>query len=335
MIQCSSGQQNLEQKLEGIIKQIKIDVSEKESKEEKDLFEKAREPYKDGEFDKLMKRYNDIIDLELKNCKYWNNKGIDLEKLGKHKEANECYRKVLDINPEYSPTWNNMGYLFSKLGDKKSALKCYDAALKLNPENETYKKNKEITKENIKSNSKIRKAKNKLTDIVSRSSDKLLYTTSKIGGTLKDLISKAYKPILKTTFGAGIAGGLAYGVYKGNKYIFDLAEDMTNNTGFFDISFTNAINQIDTMLNLTLLNGAIGGMASIGIGTSLGLLGAWGIGDDLPYEFGDSFIGRASRITLFSAIGSAIGTFIDPGAGTLIGSYLGAPACYGLMQLGE
>jgi tetratricopeptide (TPR) repeat protein len=65
----------------------------------------------------------------------WNNKGMSLDNLGKHKEAIACYDKALEINPDDATAvtaWLGKGSALYSLDKYKEAIECYDKALEIN-----------------------------------------------------------------------------------------------------------------------------------------------------------------------------------------------------------
>jgi len=63
----------------------------------------------------------------------WLIKGLELDDIGKSKEAIECYNKALEINPRFADAWNNKGAALDDIGKSKEAIECYNKALDINP----------------------------------------------------------------------------------------------------------------------------------------------------------------------------------------------------------
>lgn len=70
--------------------------------------------------------------IELKLAVVWNNKGVNLSRLGKYTEAIEAYDQALLLDPDYFSAWNNKGVALSKLGKFTEAIEAYDQALRIN-----------------------------------------------------------------------------------------------------------------------------------------------------------------------------------------------------------
>jgi len=61
----------------------------------------------------------------------WNNKGLCLYKLEKHKEALTAYENALNINPSVSCVWANKARCLYKLGDYEQSISSYTIAIRL------------------------------------------------------------------------------------------------------------------------------------------------------------------------------------------------------------
>ncbi len=64
----------------------------------------------------------------------WNNRGLALENLNKHKEAIEDYKKAIKYNPSSVFCYNNIGISYAKLKMFDKAFQMYDYAIKLRPD---------------------------------------------------------------------------------------------------------------------------------------------------------------------------------------------------------
>jgi tetratricopeptide (TPR) repeat protein len=64
----------------------------------------------------------------------WNNRGISLDKLGRHNEAIMSYDKVISLKPDKFEAWYNRGSTLDKLGRYKEAIASYEKAISLNPD---------------------------------------------------------------------------------------------------------------------------------------------------------------------------------------------------------
>ena len=57
--------------------------------------------------DETIKPYYKATGINPQDSKVWNNKGLDLSKLGKYDEAIKAYDKVIGIDPHNSKVLNN------------------------------------------------------------------------------------------------------------------------------------------------------------------------------------------------------------------------------------
>ena len=64
----------------------------------------------------------------------WNERGIALMNLGRHKEAITSYDRALAIKPDWVTTWHNRGAALGHLGCYEEALVSFDRALALTPD---------------------------------------------------------------------------------------------------------------------------------------------------------------------------------------------------------
>ena len=75
--------------------------------------------------------YDQAIKINPNYAYAWNNKGIALHNLGKHKDAIECYDRAIMIDPNYADAWNNKGVSLRKIGQQKDADRCFTKAREL------------------------------------------------------------------------------------------------------------------------------------------------------------------------------------------------------------
>ena len=62
------------------------------------------------------------------------NKGDELIKLERYKEAIAAYEKAIEIEPNYYQTWYNKGIALSDLVRYEEAIYAFDQALEIKPE---------------------------------------------------------------------------------------------------------------------------------------------------------------------------------------------------------
>ncbi|HJH26535.1 MAG TPA: peptide transporter, partial [Methanophagales archaeon] len=70
--------------------------------------------------------------------KAWFDKGNDLIKSGKYKEAIECFDKIIEITKDkVGKIWYLKGLALTRLNRQEEAIECFDKAIDINPNNET------------------------------------------------------------------------------------------------------------------------------------------------------------------------------------------------------
>ena len=131
-----------------------------------------------------MKKEKKLTKKEIK----WLTKGLELDDIGKSREAIECYDKALEINPKHSDAWYNKAQLLEDNGKFNEAIQCYYKSLENNP-------NFEFSKDVLKCYFKaveINGAKELLFSYVERYSNKPWGELEK----LIELLEKKYKILI-------------------------------------------------------------------------------------------------------------------------------------------
>jgi tetratricopeptide (TPR) repeat protein len=75
--------------------------------------------------------YKSALKIAPKNSAAWDNRGISLGCLGRHKEAVECFEKALDIDPNNTKAWNNLGIALLLLKNYGDSIMAFNRALEL------------------------------------------------------------------------------------------------------------------------------------------------------------------------------------------------------------
>ncbi len=96
---------------------------------------KALTYFEQQRFDKALKYFNRIEDINYNEKAFWSLKGHCYNSLGDFKSAMECYERTLNIDPMDSQAWVNKGQALSCLGSFKGTIKCCDKALEYDPTN--------------------------------------------------------------------------------------------------------------------------------------------------------------------------------------------------------
>lgn len=87
-------------------------------------------------YDRAIKKFNDVIQLAGERqdilIAAWNNKGLALYNLGKHKEAIACYDKALEMKQDYALAWYNRACSKVKIRDIENAIADLKKAIGIN-----------------------------------------------------------------------------------------------------------------------------------------------------------------------------------------------------------
>lgn len=78
--------------------------------------------------------FTDATSKYPKSSVCWNNRGLALENLGKHKAAIVDYKKAIKYNPGSVFCYNNIAISYTKIKQYDSAFKMYDRAIQLRPD---------------------------------------------------------------------------------------------------------------------------------------------------------------------------------------------------------
>lgn len=114
-----------EKAIENFDKSLELLPNQSEAIRYKALSYAALKDYK-----KAIAIINLAIDLQPKNCHYWNDKGAFLSELNQMTNAHKCFNKSIKLKPN-SMNWANKGVLYHKYNNLEKALECYDNAIKL------------------------------------------------------------------------------------------------------------------------------------------------------------------------------------------------------------
>jgi tetratricopeptide (TPR) repeat protein len=101
----------------------------------KDIILKGNEHIYKKEYSEAIRWYDKAIKIDPNDASAWTNKGLALDKIGKHKGAIECFDKALQVDPNNPYAWTNKGYVLHGLGKYKEAIQYYDKALQVDPNN--------------------------------------------------------------------------------------------------------------------------------------------------------------------------------------------------------
>ncbi len=96
-----------------------------------DCIKKASEYYHCGMFELALETVGKALTLEENNAAGWLNRGVMLERLGRHEEALEAYSKSLAIDDANADAWFNKSITLARLERYADALAAVDRAIDL------------------------------------------------------------------------------------------------------------------------------------------------------------------------------------------------------------
>lgn len=129
------------------------------------LEQQANNLYKARQYEKAIFIYEQVLNLDSKNARVWNNKGLCLANSNRHMEAIVCYDKALNINPKHIFALRNRSISLIKLGEYENALASIDKALEIDPRSTVDLNNKTLCENEL---IKIFEEKKKLNEEATR-----------------------------------------------------------------------------------------------------------------------------------------------------------------------
>lgn len=104
----------------------------------KDLFDGAAQAFYAGDYDKAIRDYERIIEMDPNFAPAYNALGLAMKVRG---DANDdvmfYFKKAIELDPNFLPSYDNLGKLYYTLGDVDTAEEYFKKGLKLDPENES------------------------------------------------------------------------------------------------------------------------------------------------------------------------------------------------------
>ena len=104
----------------------------------KDLFDEAAQAFYAGQYDKAIKNYERIIEMEPNFAPAYNALGLALKVKG---AANDdvifYFTKAMELDPSFLPSYDNLGKLYYSVGDVDHAQEYFEKGLKIDPESES------------------------------------------------------------------------------------------------------------------------------------------------------------------------------------------------------
>jgi|CXWL01.1.fsa_nt_gi tetratricopeptide (TPR) repeat protein len=104
----------------------------------KDLFDEAAQAFYAGQYDKAIKNYERIIEMEPNFAPAYNALGLALKVKG---AANDdviyYFTKAMELDPSFLASYDNLGKLYYSIGDVDHAEEYFQKGLKLDPQSES------------------------------------------------------------------------------------------------------------------------------------------------------------------------------------------------------
>ncbi|KPA09869.1 glycosyl transferase group 1 [Candidatus Magnetomorum sp. HK-1] len=97
------------------------------------LFDQAIQWTDQGDPQKAMKCYEQLIQIQPNNATAFNNMGILFNQFSQYENASICYKQAIRIKADYSNAWFNWGNVLKNQEQYKQAIDKYTNAIKFNP----------------------------------------------------------------------------------------------------------------------------------------------------------------------------------------------------------
>lgn len=104
----------------------------------KDLFDEGAKAFYDGDYDKAVKSYERIIEMDPNFAPAYNALGLALKVQGaSNNDVVFYFNKAVELDPNFLPSYDNLGKLYYSAGDVDRAEEYFGKALKIDPDNES------------------------------------------------------------------------------------------------------------------------------------------------------------------------------------------------------
>lgn len=105
------------------------------------LFKIAGHLKRQGKHLAAIETLKDILSIDPKNARAYNDMGICYDKIGEYRAAAGCYHRALQIDPELDYVYNNLGYSYLLQGKVTAAIGAFSRAIELSPDHPRYNNN--------------------------------------------------------------------------------------------------------------------------------------------------------------------------------------------------
>jgi tetratricopeptide (TPR) repeat protein len=104
----------------------------------KDLFDEAAQAFYAGQYDKAIKNYERIIEMEPNFAPAYNALGLALKVKGATNDDVIFYfTKAMELDPSFLPSYDNLGKVYYSIGDIDHAEEYFQKGLKVDPQSES------------------------------------------------------------------------------------------------------------------------------------------------------------------------------------------------------
>jgi len=111
--------------------------SEEDMWDEKSILaEKAINYHKKGDIEKALEIYDLMLQISENDPVVWNNKGVALDSIGRHTQAESCYLRAIQIRKGYTDAWFNLAYSQYRTKQYEKAMDSLRTLLRLKPDHE-------------------------------------------------------------------------------------------------------------------------------------------------------------------------------------------------------
>ena len=124
--------------------------SESDIQEAESMKQKGNDMMKSEKYREAIECYSKAIELNRANAVYYCNRAAAYSKVSDHQAAVDDCDRALHIDPKYSKAFGRKGIAYGLMNKHREAKECYEHALQLDPNNESYKNNLEIASEKLK-----------------------------------------------------------------------------------------------------------------------------------------------------------------------------------------
>ena len=104
----------------------------------KELFDEAAQAFYAGQYDKAVKNYEKIIELEPNFAPAYNALGLALKVKGaQNADVIFYFTRAMELDPSFLPSYDNLGKVYYSAGDMDKAQEYFQKGLAIDPENES------------------------------------------------------------------------------------------------------------------------------------------------------------------------------------------------------